>query len=119
MEVQGMPDSMPRPDVVAVPSSQQLWTGRIDFGLMNGRGWRVGTAEVVVRIDTVSLWWANRTLAVMDRDAFGAWLVSNEPLFDIDDVVWSKQGPLTVLTIDNRNSYVVPRNVVEQFLGVI
>jgi hypothetical protein len=67
----------------------------------------------------VSLWWANRTLAVMDREAFGAWLVNDEPLFAIDDVVWSRQGALTVITIDNANSYVVASHVVEQFLGVI
>jgi hypothetical protein len=114
-----VPDSTPKTDAVEVPSVHELWTGRIDFGLLNQRGWRVGTVEVVVRIDTVTLWWAHRTLAVMDREAFGDWLVNRVPLYLIDDVVWSKQDSLTVLTIDNKSSYVVPSNIVEQFLGVI
>jgi hypothetical protein len=114
-----MPDSTHEADVVRLPSPQELWTGWIDFGLRNERGWRVGTAEVSVRMDSVSLWWANRTLAVMDREAFGGWLVNDEPLFAIDDVVWSKQDALTVITIDNRASYIVPRITVEQLRAVL
>jgi hypothetical protein len=112
-----MTDSQSALRTVEVPRS--AWTGRLDFDLFNGRGWRVATVEVVVRIDNVTLWWANRTIAVMDRELFGQWLVRPDRVFAIDDVVWSVQGPHTCITIDNGISYAIPRDAVEQLLGVI
>jgi hypothetical protein len=103
--------------MVQVPRS--AWTGRLEFDVLNQRGWRIATLEIVVRIDIVTLWCANRTLAVMDRDLFGQWLVRPDRAFAIDDVVWSAQGPHTCISIDNGPSYAVPRGTVEQLLGVI
>ncbi len=112
-----MPDSMPTVGGVEVPRS--LWTGRLDLDLLNGRGWRVDTLELAIRIDTVTVWRLNRTLAVMDRDAFGQWLVDPLKVYAIDDVAWSAQGPYLCISIDNSTSYTLPEETVAQLLGVI
>jgi hypothetical protein len=52
-----------------------IWTGRLEVDLSNGPGQHVGTVDVVIRIDTLTLWYGNRTLAVLraalqgDRDS--------------------------------------------------
>ena len=112
-----MTDGSPDAGVVEVPRS--LWTGRLDFDLLNGRGWRVATVEIVVRLDHVTLWSGNRTIAVMDRDLFGEWLFRPEEVFEIDDVAWSVQGAHTCITLDGSRSYIVPEETVEQLRGVI
>ena len=104
------------PAVDAVPTQ---WTGRLEFDLTNGRGWRVGTVEVVVRRDILTLWYGNRTLAVMDRDQFREWLIHPDEQFEVDDVVWYMQGVLTCLTIDSRTSYAVPGGIIDYLVAMI
>lgn len=94
------------------------WTGRLEFDLTDSRGWRVGTIEVVVRIDTVTLWYGNRTLAVMHRESFKHWLMRPVVPFEFDDVVWFMQGTTTCLTIDGANSYAVPDPIVDHLFAV-
>jgi hypothetical protein len=108
---------MPTVSRVEVPRS--LWTGRLELDLLNGRGSRVDTLELAIRIDTVTVWRLNRTLAVMDRDAFGQWLVDPVKVYAIDDVAWSAQGPHLCISIDNAVSCIVPEETVAQLLGVI
>jgi hypothetical protein len=85
-------DNLPARRVVE--PAPPVWTGRLELDLINERGWRVDVVEVVVRIDSVTLWSANRTLAVMDRDHFRGWLTQRpEEPFGIDDVTWSQQKP--------------------------
>jgi hypothetical protein len=112
-----MPASTPTSSVAGVPRSS--WTGRLEIDLFNSRGWRVDAVEAVVRIDSVTLWCANRTLAVMDRERFGTWLINPDTVFAIDDVVWSLQGPDLCITIDNSISYVLTEASTAQLLGVI
>jgi hypothetical protein len=96
-----------------------LWTGRIDVDLLNGRGWQVGSVEFVVRIESITVWLQNRTLAVMDRDLFRSWL--NRPLspFDIDDLLWSVEDDVTCLMIDRSHQYLIPEPVARQLTLVI
>ncbi|GLY28540.1 hypothetical protein [Kineosporia sp. NBRC 101731] len=106
---------------MAYPPQQQppmQWTGRLEFDLTDSRGWRVGTIEVVVRMDTVTLWRGNRTLAVMHRESFKHWLVRPVKPFEFDDVVWFMQGTTTCLTIDGANSYAVPEPIVDHLFAV-
>lgn len=112
-----MPDSSSDGPMVEVPRS--LWAGRLDFDLLNGRGWRVAYVEIVIRLDFLTLWSGNRTLAVMGRDLFGQWLFHPDLAFEIDDVAWSVQGAYMCLTLDGSRSYVVPAEMVEQLRGVI
>ncbi|GAB6900917.1 hypothetical protein [Kineosporia succinea] len=106
---------------ISQPIQQQppmQWTGRLEFDLTDSRGWRVGTIEVVVRIDTVTLWYGNRTLAVMHRESFKHWLIRPVVPFEFDDVVWFMQGTTTCLTIDGANSYAVPDPIVDHLFAV-
>jgi hypothetical protein len=113
-----MPDSTPVRSVVDVPRSS--WTGRLEFDLLNGRGWRVATAEMVIRIDDITVWCGNRTLAVMDRERFGEWLLHpGASLFEIDDIAWSVREPYVCITIDGSMSYPVPHETVQHLLGVV
>jgi hypothetical protein len=95
------------------------WTGRLEFDLSNDQGWRIGTIEIVVRIDHVSLWFGNRTLAVMDRDMFREWLMDHEEPFGIDDVTWSMDDDGTLLTIDESATYAIPNPVVQHLVQVV
>jgi len=109
----------PRTPINSQPAHHPVqWTGRLEFDLTDSRGWRVGTIEVVVRIDTVTLWYGNRTLAVMHRESFKHWLMRPVVPFEFDDVVWFMQGTTTCLTIDGANSYAVPDPIVDHLFAV-
>lgn len=108
----------PRTPISSQPVNPVQWTGRLEFDLTDSRGWRVGTIEVVVRIDTVTLWYGNRTLAVMHRESFKHWLMRPVVPFEFDDVVWFMQGTTTCLTIDGANSYAVPDPIVDHLFAV-
>lgn len=95
------------------------WTGRMEFDLSNGQGFQVGTVEVVVRMDHLSLWLGNRTLAVMDRDQFRQWLIEPEKPYQIDDVMWSIDDEATHLTIDGSVSYAIPGPILEYLIAVV
>src|SRR4051812_19833557 len=73
------PDGLSPEELSAQELSPDLgpmhWTGRMEFDLSDAQGWRIGTVEIVIRIDHLSLWFGNRTLAVMDRDLFREWLI--------------------------------------------
>jgi hypothetical protein len=85
-----------------------LWTGRIEVDLLTGNDWQALAVEIVVRIETVTVWLENRTLAVMDRDRFRDWLKYPRETFDIDDLLWTVQDGVTCLLIDRHHQYIVP-----------
>jgi hypothetical protein len=86
-------------------------TGRVDLPLYDGEGHDQENAiETVLRIDSVTLWLGNRTLAVIDRDRLCGWLTDSSSArprttLAMDDVVLSlAQGALSV-NIDARVTY--------------
>jgi hypothetical protein len=95
------------------------WTGRTEFDLADDRGWRIGTVEIVVRMDHLSLWFGNRTLAVIDRETFRQWLFNPEEPFYIDDVMWSLGETGAFLTIDDAAAYPIPDPLVQHLVQVI
>jgi hypothetical protein len=95
------------------------WTGRMEFDLSDAQGRRIGTVEIVIRIDHLSLWFGNRTLAVMDRDLFREWLIDPAEPFGIDDVTWSMDEVGTLLTIDDAATYAIPNPVVQHLVQVV
>ncbi len=95
------------------------WTGRMEFDLSNDQGWRVGTVEIVIRMDHLSLWFGNRTLAVIDRDTFREWLMDPEDPFFVDDVMWSISDTGAFLTIDDTASYPIPGALVQHLVQVV
>jgi hypothetical protein len=112
-----MTEGMPVNRVVGTPRSP--WTGRLDFDLLNRLGWRVAIVEVVVRIESVTVWCGSRTLAVMDRELFREWLVHPRRVLEIDDVSWSVQESCTCITIDGSAAHVVPAETVRDLVAVI
>jgi hypothetical protein len=77
-----------------------LWTGNLDVGLINGRGFNCGVMVAKVAMDTVSLYQYDRSLAVMDRFVFREWLTLPHPEdFIVDDVRWVRRAATTFLTI--------------------
>ena len=108
------------PTLDAVPTQ---WTGRLEFDLTNGRGWRVGTVEIVLGTnhlgaDHLALAFEGRPLAVIDRDIFREWLSQPTKPLRIDDVVWSTHRALTCLTIPGNLTYVVADPVVQRLITV-
>ncbi len=104
-----------RPLDLPVPS----WTGPIEFEMHNGRGWGIGTAELAVQRDLVLLRFADRVLAVMDRDRFREWLIHPREPMAVDDVVWSVEAGVTCVTIDGRLYCSVPEIAVAAFVGLV
>ena len=90
-----------------------LWTGPIRFELLNARGWAAGLAEMSVSVDTLTFRLESRTLAIMLRDSFQAWLSSPAQPYAIDDVVWSTQAGKVWLSIDDRLFYSAPGAAVD------
>jgi hypothetical protein len=81
--------------------------------LLNARGWTAGTAEITVGVDTLAIEFDGRTLAVMVRDGFQAWLTSPVGPYETDDVVWSTEGRAVWLTVDGRACYCLPDEAVD------
>src|SRR5689334_8551072 len=89
-----------------------LWCGRVEFDLLNGRGWRAGTVVLTVRRDHVDVYldeW--RHLACIEREWFREWLVRPwEPLTE-DDLVLSVEAGVTCLSFDGSIKYAMPDDV--------
>ena len=97
-----------------------LQTGREEFDLGDEWGRVIGTIELVLRIDSVSMWMGNRTLMVIDRDVFREWLIHPVrcPL-ESDDVVWFMDEDATCLRIDAAMSFTVPDEVIRRLAAVM
>ena len=95
------------------------WTGRMEFDLADPQGWQIGTVEIVIRMDHLSLWFGNRTLAVIDRDTFRDWLTDPEEPFFVDDVSWSIGDTGATLTIDDSASFPIPDPLVQHLVQVV
>ena len=95
------------------------WTGRMEFDLTDAQGWPAGTVEIVIRMDHLSLWFGNRTLAVIDRDTFREWLLDPEDPFFVDDVMWAISDSGAHLTIDDSSTYAIPGALVQHLVQVV
>lgn len=78
--------------------------GRVDVLIRDDAS--VLALEFVYRSDDITVWLVHRTLAVMDREHFAAWLRGSHDLV-IDDLVWSATGQARNLTIDGHRTYVL------------
>ena len=101
------------------PDEREPRSGHTDFDLINARGWRIGSVEVDLRPNTLTLRFKNRLLAVMDRDRFREWLVHPREVLAVDDVTWFTQTGLTCITIDGRSSYVIPGGCIGHLIAVV
>ncbi|GLY32561.1 hypothetical protein [Kineosporia sp. NBRC 101731] len=78
--------------------------GRADIAVGDELSGLVVWLEFVFRSYDITVWSGRRTLAVMDRDHFAAWLDGGADLV-IDDLAWSRQGGRALLTIDGHHTY--------------
>ncbi|GAA3602392.1 hypothetical protein GCM10022223_17720 [Kineosporia mesophila] len=62
--------------------------------------------EFVLRSEDVTVWFGNRTLAVMDRGFFAQWLCEGGD-YVVDDLAWTVEGRSVLLTIDGNRTYAV------------
>jgi hypothetical protein len=83
----------------------QMWTGRATLIRIIEHGKVAEVIEVAARRDHVTVWQGNRTLAVMDRDAFGAWLLTGTGEYAVDDLVWTLDARGLALTVDGVTRY--------------
>jgi hypothetical protein len=95
------------------------WTGRIGFDLADDQRWPTRTVEIVFRIDHLSVWVGNRTLAVIDRDTFREWLTDPEEPFFVDDVMWVISDTGAYLTIDDSIAHPIPGALVQHLVQVV
>jgi hypothetical protein len=89
-----------------------LWCGRVEFDLVNGRGWRTATVVMTLRRDSVDLYLGDeRHLACIEREWFREWLVDPRSPLEEDDVVWSVEAGGLCLSFDRSIAYAVPDDV--------
>ncbi len=72
--------------------------------------------EFVFRSEDITVWHGTRTLAVMDRFDFIAWLWEGGE-FVVDDLVWNLEGRSTLLTIDGHQTYAVDGSTIAHLAG--
>jgi hypothetical protein len=96
--------------------ANQVWTGRATLVEIFEHDHVVDIIEMAARRDHVTVWKTphpehatgrkgDRTLAVMDRDAFRAWLLTGTGAFDIDDLVWTLDRQGLAMTVDGVTRY--------------
>lgn len=95
-----------------------LWTGDLVLELRNGRDWAAGTLEVAVWRDTLHVRHLGRTLAVLDRDEFRAWLIRPAEPHRVDDTEWSVSLGVTCLAL-RYSRYTVVQESLNNLLVVV
>ncbi len=78
--------------------------GREDVLLVDDVSGSVLALEFVFRSHDITVWLGHRTLAVMARDDFAAWLSRGGDLV-VDDLTWTTQGRAARVTIDGHRTY--------------
>jgi hypothetical protein len=74
------------------------WTGRVSLTLTDYDGTRLAIIELAVRRDDFTVWQDNRTLAVIHREPFRAWLARFTGALETDDLHWESVNRSLVLT---------------------
>jgi hypothetical protein len=80
--------------------------GRHDVLVSDEVSGTVVVLEFVFRSDDITVWFGHRTLAVMDRENFAAWLRGGSDLV-VDDLTWTTEGRTARVTIDGHRTYVL------------
>lgn len=80
--------------------------GRHDVVIIDDASGSVLALELVFRSDDITVWFGHRTLAVMDREDFAAWLSRGGDLV-VDDLTWTSEGQTSLVTIDGHRTYVL------------
>ncbi|GAA3617030.1 hypothetical protein GCM10022223_36940 [Kineosporia mesophila] len=99
---------------LAVKGTSSLWTGRLEFAVMDRHGGPICEASIVARLDHVMIWFGPTCLAVIDRDRLRGWLHAPTHPLEQDDIVLERtnEGRLS-LSIAGRLPDLVPAEVVD------
>jgi hypothetical protein len=108
----------------AVPAHDEpraVWTGRVEFDLLDRAGWRVGVVEVAVRTDLVTVWlFPGRALAVLDRERLRRWFRRRSDTWLVhDDIELLARGDNVAIRIDGAGIHPVPLDVVTKLRAVL
>jgi hypothetical protein len=96
-----------------------VWTGRIDFELVDQDGWRFGRVELIVRLDVVCIWWGSKNLGALDRETLRAWLRQPMEPLARDDVRLHWRGGGLFLQIHAGPLHAVPAAALAQLRGTL
>jgi hypothetical protein len=115
-----------RERLVAAWSGRDLpsrWCGRLDFPLLNARGYRVAQATVTVSLDHVELRARGRSYGVFGRARLGSWLrVRGQPDLVVDDAGWTIAGRDVAIRLGGSpraEPLVVPYAIVEELTLIL
>jgi len=100
-------------------NSAAVWCGRLDLHLLDQRQRTVGILEFSLRLDICTVWYRNRTLAVIHREALRTWLLTPMHPLVVDDLVWAVEGSRVALSVDGQPSHLVPEVFIGQLVSVI
>ena len=88
------------------------WTGEISLDLRNGQNRSAGVAELTLHIETINVGRLERSRAIVDRPRLAYWLTRTNPEpFRVDDICWSVEVGLTLLTIGRSTFKVSPESL--------
>lgn len=90
--------------------------GRCEVFISDDETHSVMVLEFVFRSEDITVWHGTRTLAVMNRLDFVAWLWEGGE-FVVDDLAWNVEGRTTFLTIDGYRTYAVDGSTITQLAG--
>jgi hypothetical protein len=110
---------MTQPRHLSTVTDDFIWTGRIDFDLVDQDGLRFGHIELVVRLDVVSIWWDSTSLGVLDREALRSWLRRPSESLTQDDVRLHWQADALFLQAHAGPLHAVPHTTVAQLRGAL
>jgi hypothetical protein len=84
---------------------------------MSHGGSSLGTLEVKVGHDDVSIYFQGRNLGCVPRDLFHAWLQRPRETFEVDDVRFAKHGRELLMALDSHAPpFAVPTIEAQQIL---
>jgi hypothetical protein len=96
-----------------------VWTGRMEFDVLTPSGFSLGLVELVVRQDDLEVRFADRNLAILDRDSLRRWLRHPSHPYSSDDVTWMARGKTRLLALDQAPPSVIPQRIVNHLQAVV
>jgi hypothetical protein len=97
----------------------QPWTGRLKIEVRNPRDWVSGSLDVKVSLDTVHLWFDERSVADLRRDVLREWLNRPGDPLTVDDVTWFRPDGVTCLSIGPTAFFTISADMHNELIALI
>lgn len=96
------------------------WVGRVQVDLRNARDWSIGTLDLEIAPETVTVWFGSRSLAVLDRSRLREWIIHPRGTrLAADDLVWSAQYGSMYVAIGLASEYRLGDASVRELTAVV